>query len=164
MAAARPWTPQDDETLRAAHGAGKSLHAIAKEMGRGKGTISVKAAKLGLTWDRAQVGEAVHAKVMDAKARRAVLKDHLLEDAARLRTQLFAEAVVFNFGGKDNTYEQRTLDKPPFADQLKIMQATSTAVATYERLERLDDDAGATDGRSMLERLAARLGVKGPDQ
>lgn len=164
MAGARPWTAEDDDTLRAAHAAGKSLHSIAREMGRGKATVSVKAAALGLTWDRAQVGEAVHAKVVDAKARRAILKDHLLDDAARLRTQLWTPAVVFNFGGKDNTYEQRTLDKPPFADQLKIMQATSSAIATYERLERLDDDAGASDGRSMLERLAKRLDVKGPDQ
>lgn len=162
---ASAWSPDDDATLRRLHGLpGRSLTSIATEMGRSKATVSRHATDLGLSWDRSQVAAATQAKVLDAKARRAALEAGLLEDAARLREQLFAPTVVFNFGGKDNTYEQRHIDEPTFTDKLKIMQATGTAIDRALKLAQHDADGGAADARSLLERLADRLGVEGATQ
>ena len=157
MAAPR-WTDADTAALQAGHAAGKSLHAIAKELGRGKATVSRKANALGLKWDREQVQAATAAKTMDAKARRAALQLALLDDAERLREQLWAPCIVFNFGGKDNTYEQRELDKPTFTDQLKIMQATGVAIDRSLKLAD-HDSTGAEQVRSLLVGLADALGL-----
>ncbi len=53
MAAPRPWTDTDDTTLRQLHAAGKSLHAIAGDLGRSKAVVSRYAKQAGLSWDRA---------------------------------------------------------------------------------------------------------------
>lgn len=156
MAAPRTWTTDDDATLATLHGQGMSLHAIAKEMGRGKATISRKAAEQDppLTWDRAQVANATQAKVADAKARRAQLKADLLDDAARLRKQLWQQTTYVDHGGKDFDEVEWTLDEPIFADKLRIMQAVSTAVGSYDRLEKLDGDQGTIEAVGMLDKIA----------
>lgn len=158
MPSPRPWTKSDDAELTRRHGDGESLHSIAKSMGRGKATVSKKATALGLTWERTRAAAAAQAHATDAKARRAALQVALLGDAEKLRSQLWEQATVFNFGGKDNTYEERTLDKPPFADQLKIMQATGIAVDRSLKLADYDT-GGAEHVRSLLAGMAEQLGL-----
>lgn len=155
----RRWTPEESDRLRELHAAGRTLGQCATEMGRDKGTISKRAKTLGLTWDRAQVHAATVAKVRDAAARRADLELRLLDDAERLRQQLWQPAIVFNFGGRDNTYEERTLDKPPVADQLKIMQAVGVAIDRALRIADHDTNAGADDAKNLLTSLGRALGV-----
>lgn len=157
--AARPWTQADDAELRRLHGEGKSLHHIAGEMGRGKGTISRKAKDLGLPWDRTDTAAATSAKVADAKSRRAQLQLGLLEDAERLRVQLWQPTVAFNFGGKDNTYNETRLDEPTFADKLKIMQAAGAAIDRALKLDLHDAGAGTAQVIGLLQRTAAALGL-----
>lgn len=159
MAAPRPWTDDDTARLAQLHAEGKSLHAVAREMGRSKGTISKYADKAGLAWDRTATKTATEARVADARERRARLQVGLLEDAERLRAQLFAECKVFNFGGKDNTYEERTLEKPPFADQLKIVQATGNAIDRALKLDLHDSAAGAAQVTGLLQATARALGL-----
>jgi hypothetical protein len=156
--AADPWTDADTTRLRQLHSAGKSLHAIAAEMGRAKSTIHRKAKEAGLTFDRDTVAAATEAKMTDAKARRTALQLALLEDAEKLRTQLWEPCLAFNFGGKDNTYAEHHLDKPTFTDQLKIMQATGVAVDRSLKLAEHDSD-GAEQVRSLLGGIAEALGL-----
>ncbi|TKR27145.1 helix-turn-helix domain-containing protein [Cellulomonas hominis] len=157
--AARPWTTDEDTRLRELHAAGRTLGDTATEMGRGKGTISRHAARLGLGWDRAQTKDATKAKKLDAEARRAQLKLDLLDDAARLREQLWKPTKVFSFGGKDNTFNSRELPQPPHVDQLKLVQATSAAINAYGRLEQLDIAADTDDATSLLAQLGRALGI-----
>lgn len=138
MNAPRPWTPADTERLRELHGQGLTLTAIGKAMDRSKAIVSRYAATAGLSFDRSQVQAATAARVADAQGRRAALQLGLLEDAEKLRAQLWEPCVVFNFGGKDNTYEERRLDKPTFADQLKIVQAAGAAIDRALRLDLHD--------------------------
>jgi hypothetical protein len=128
-------------------------------MGRSKAAVSRHAALLGLGWDRAQTKDATKAKKLDAEARRARLKLDLLEDAARLREQLWKPTKVFSFGGKDNTYNEHQLTQPPHVDQLKLVQATSAAINAYGRLEQLDTAADTDDAKSMLAHLGRALGI-----
>jgi len=159
--AARKWTDADTARMVELHAQGVTLTAIAKDLDRSKAVVSRYAALQvpPLSFDRSATAAATQAKVADAKSRRATLQLALLEDAEKLRTQLWQECVVFNFGGKDNTFEQRTLAKPPFADQLKIMQATGVAIDRSLKLDDHDSGAGAAAVVGLLQQTAAALGI-----
>lgn len=161
------WTPEDDNTLRAHHAAGRSLHWIAQEMGRGKATISNKAKALGLAWDRAQVASATVAKVRDAKARRADALLAELEILERSQQRVLVtlrgdgpwSTIVRGEGGAENA---RALDFVPPRDLRDETSARASMAVVIDRLHT--DDNGATEARSMLARLADSLGVKGSEQ
>lgn len=159
MGTPRPWTDAESDTLRQLHAQGKSLTEAAKIMGRGKATLSNKSPALGINWDRTQTAAATEAKVEDARSRRATLQLGLLADAERLRTQVWAPTMAFNFGGKDNTYEEHQLDQPTFSDQLKIMQAVSIAIDRSLKLDLHDSGEGNAHVVGLLQRTAAALGL-----
>lgn len=153
----------DDDRRRVAelHAQGLSRNAIARETGRSGRTVSRIAAALGLTFERGpQVAAATEARKVDAKARRATLALDLLADAARLREQLWQPCKVYNFGGRDNTYNERELQQPTFTDKLKIVQAATTAVGKAIDIDRYDSGAGLGEVVSLLDRLATGLGAK----
>lgn len=138
--AAKPITDEERHRVRELHAAGLNRNAIAKELGRSGSTISKIAERLGLSFDRTAVKAATEARVADAKARRAQLMNELLDDAERLRSQLFAPTTIHSFGGKDHTYNSRSVDQPLFKDQRDIMQATNTAITASLRLDLHDTD------------------------
>lgn len=145
--------------VRELHAAGMGLNAIAREVGVGASTVSRLARELGLDFDRSATHRATVARQVDLAALRAELTSGFLQDAARLRSEMWAPATVFNFGGKDNTYEERVLNAPPFADKLKIMQAASTAVVSALKLEAVDNPQSKA-AASLLTGLAEQLGVR----
>ena len=154
------WTDADTAELKALHGKGQSLHSIAKEMGRSKDTISRYAAKAGLSWDRTRTANAAAAKAIDAKDRRAALQIGLLEDAARLREQLWAEtAYATAVGGQEPQVMRWKMARPIPADQLKIMQAVGAAIDRSLKLADHDAGAGAEAVLSLLGGIATQLGV-----
>lgn len=138
MTARPPWTPAEDTTLRALHESGRSLHSIAAEMSRSKDTISRKASALGLTWDRSRTAAAANAVVVDNKARRALLVGTLYTRAEELLAQITEPHLVFNFGGKENDYNERLLDRPPTGDIRNLMQSASIALQRAVDLENVD--------------------------
>lgn len=155
---ARPITDAERDRVAQLHAEGKSRNAIARLISRAPSTVSGIAAELHLTFDRARTAEATRAKVVDAKARRAQLANDLLDDAQRLRRQMWKPCKAFNFGGKDNSYNEVQLDEPTFADKLKIMQAAGLAADKHVRLVELDADQGIDDAKAMLADLAEALG------
>jgi hypothetical protein len=156
--AARPITEEDRRRVKALHAAGRNRNQIAKEIGRSGSTVSKIAEQLGLSFNRDAVQAATEARVADAKARRAELMHALLDDAQKLRQQLFAPTTIHSFGGKDNTYASRDVNQPLFKDQRDIMQATNTAITASLRIDDHDANTGDTDAaKSMLGSLAAGL-------
>lgn len=152
------WT--DDETLRLheLHAQGMSRNDIAREMGRSGSTISNHAAAEGLSFERgAEVAAATEAMRADAKSRRAQMMLDLLDDADRLRLQLWAPTTLHSFGGKDHTYASRDVQQPLFKDQRDIMGAVSMALNASMRLDHHDTDGGAEGARSMVSQLFAGL-------
>lgn len=150
----RRWT--EDTELRDLHAAGHTLGDIARRLGRSRSTISHHAKRLGLVWDRAgtRTAAATAAKIADARTRRANLATQLLDDAERLRAQLWAPTIVFNFGGAENTYAERTLTEPTFADKLKVMQAVGIAVDRVLKIDLHDADAELEQAVGMLDQIA----------
>ena len=155
--AAGPYTPAEDDVLRQLIPKGVSQSEIGRQLGRTRGSVANRAAKLGLRSDRTDTVRATEAKVLDAKARRAALEVALLEDAERLRQQMWARTTVYNFGGKDNTYEERELDEPPHADKLKLMQAVGVAVDRSIKISDHDADTGIVEAVGALDQIADAL-------
>ena len=161
MAEQRPVTDQDREQVRALHAQGLSRNEIARQTGRSGRTVSRIAVELGLSFDRApQVAAATEARKEDAKARRAALALALLDDAERLREQLWQPATVFNFGGRDNTFEQADLPEPDAAAKLKLMQAVGVAVDRSVKLDEYDAGTGLGQVVSLLDKLGQGLAAK----
>lgn len=158
MASGPPITDDDRRRVAELHAQGLSRNAIARETGRSQATVSKLARELGLSFRRERTAEATRVKVIDAKARRAELAALLLEDAHRLREQLWEPCTLVKIGGKDNIATEHPLARPLFEDQLKIVQASSLAAERHARLVELDADNGVGEATSMLTGLAEALG------
>lgn len=159
---AAPITDETRNLITTLHAQGLSRNAIAKQAGVSGATVTKVCHQAGLTFDRTATRAAVAAAVVDAKARRAELTQLLLEDAHRLRQQLWEPTTLLNFGGKDNTLNSTTLPEPLFVDKKNIMSAVGTAVDRIVKLETLDNDNGVSDAESMLNKLIEGIGI--PDE
>lgn len=153
MATRRAWTPDDDAALRRHIAAGDSIAKTASAMNRAMSTVEGHAKTLGLSWNRDANIAATKALVADTRARRAAFRADLMTDLERLKDQMFKPTTVYNFGGKDNSFEEAVLDKPPIADQLRIVQALAAGVATIEKLENMDADQGVVDATGLLDAI-----------
>jgi hypothetical protein len=132
--------------------------AVEKQLGISKSTVTGWAKAAGTRTVRNEATrEATEARVVDLKARRQELTALLLEDAHKLRKQLWEPTVVFNFGGKDNDYNERSVDEPTFSDKRAILGAVGIAVDRVIKLEAVDQDGGQTAAVSMLDKLAKQL-------
>ncbi|HEY3683456.1 MAG TPA: hypothetical protein VGL93_10475 [Streptosporangiaceae bacterium] len=136
---------------------GMSRAAVGREVGRAASTIGKICAREGIEFDRAPTAAATSAKREDNRAKRADLESLLLDDALRMRAQLWQPSKVWAFGGKENTYEEHAVDEPPFADKRLIMSAVGTAIDKALKLAQVDADDGADDAASMIGRLAEGL-------
>lgn len=145
------------------HAAGTSRNDIARQVGVSGSTVTKTVTDAGGTFDRTATTAATEARKADAAALRAQLELDYLEDAQRLRAQLWQPCKAFNFGGKDNTYAETNLTEPVFADKLKIMQASTTATAASLRIEAARADGGLTAARSLVDNLLVGFGFKQPD-
>lgn len=153
----RRWTDKDSRTLRALHNEGRSLHSIAAEMGRSKQTVSKYASRMGLSWERGQTAAAAEAVHVDNRARRAALESALLDDAERLRRQLWEPSYVFNIGGAENKYTEQQVEEPPAQDKRHLIQSASIALTAANKLHELNSAREAEAAKSTLTRLREAL-------
>lgn len=151
------------------HAAGESLGGIARALGKAKTTVGRAARAAGLSFERSRTAAAVVAHSIDMAARRAALAQNLLSDAERIREQLWTSTTVYNFGGKDNDYNERTFDEAPADIKRTLMQTATTALTAHLRLVDHDSDGGVTEAKSVLDgfmdaiaRRANELGAGDP--
>lgn len=138
--------PDDErERIIAEFATGKSCNQIAKQFGRSSNTISRIAKSVGHQF--AQVN-AVHAREVKAvydSERRAGLIASSIDAAERMFKQMFSPALVYNFGGKDNTYNEHMVSEPSFRDKRDIAATIATMVRTATELQKLENAAGTDD-------------------
>jgi len=160
MAPAAPLTTDEHARIRAMHAAGHSLGQIAAELGRSKSTVSKFAREQNLTWGNARTAAATEAKVATNRDKRAALETRFLDEAALLLDALHTPHTAFNFGGKDNTYEEHELPEPDVQSKRTLIQAAGTAVDKAVKLAEVDKaGAGAEAGKSMIGAMFAALRV-----
>lgn len=150
MPSARDATPEEQEQLRQMHAAGMGRNAIMRAMGESGRFVTENCKALGLVFERgAQVAKATEAKKADAKQLRAALSLALLEDAERMRRQLFSPTMAHNFGGKENTFNAELIPEPTASDKRALMSAISAAIEKSIVIDKYDNQA---DEQSDLDR------------
>lgn len=151
------WTDEESARLTELHGAGESLHFIAKDMQRSKDTVSRWAEKLGLSFSREKTAKAAEAKHVDNKARRARIEEQLLVKSEDMLAQLDEPAIVYSFGGQFNEYAEHELDKPDPVAQKHIVQALATALTAANKLHEMNAGQQAEKAVSALVQMQGAL-------
>lgn len=130
-------------------------NAIARKHKVGPATVSRIADEAGLDqpFDRTETKNATQARQADNRRRRAELSSRLLVKAGQLLDDMDRPAIVWNIGGKDNTYTEHPMPKPPTGDLRNLMVTAATAIDKHVVLERIDADTGAETAGSLLGSL-----------
>lgn len=76
-------------------------------------------------------------------AQRAELSQRLLDEARRALDDMHRPAKIYNFGGKDNTYNERTVDEPPVGDRRQLATIAAITLDKHRMLDGYDTDRAA---------------------
>lgn len=150
--AARTFSPEMRAEAKRLYDEGFGCNAIAKQLDWSPATISKWAKDEGLQFDRSQTALAVRAHTIDLAEARLELARKMSVAANDLLDSLDGEYLVYNFGGKDNSYEEHTLDKPPVE---VIRSSIVTAGIAFDKatkvLEKTNDGIGRAE--SLVDHL-----------
>lgn len=102
---------------------------------------------------RTRVENAARAAAATNAQRRERLAARLLDVAERALDDLERPALVFNFGGKDNSYNERELQKPPVADRRNLVTTAAIALDKHVVLERFDSAGAAGQQADLIVKL-----------
>lgn len=161
-AAPRPVDDEKRAEVKRLHGAGLGRNQIARELGISGSTVTkiAKGFDPPLEFDRSATVLALAAVRIDHAAERATLKGMLLVRAREALEAMDSPHVVYSFGGKDNTYNERLLDAPPVGDQRNLMTIAAIAIQRHADLERVDQNGGDLAGAvGMVGALHEALGL-----
>jgi hypothetical protein len=147
---------QNGAKARALFDEGLSCAQIASKLSVSKATVSRWAAYEGLKFDRAKTAAATQAKQVDLAEARLILANRMFAAAEDMLDMLDKPFEVFNFGGKDNTFNSARLDRPPVEARRNII--TSTAIV-FDKLTRIveKDNGGLEQAVGVLDSLADSL-------
>ncbi len=135
---------------------GARRNVIARKLGVSGATVSRICHEAGRSFDRAQQLLELRAEKADLDEMRQRVSKKMLLVADDVLEELDAPYLVYNFGGKDNTYQEHLLDGPPLEARLDAMRAASLAVDKASRIvERMPDDSGQEAAFGVLDSLAA---------
>lgn len=129
-----------------------SRNAIAKAVGIGAATVTKIIADAGFKFDRSQTAAAVKAHTFDLAASRLQLAEKMMTVAHTMLDSASSPYTVFNFGGKDNTYEEHTLDTPPV--EAKRSMVVTAGIAFDKATKVLEK---STEGIGRAESLVDHL-------
>jgi transposase-like protein len=136
----------------------KGRAQIARDHGVNPQTVGNIAKRAGVVdaFSRLQTENATRAAAIDSKALRVSTARRFLDKTNELLDQMDEPHLVFNFGGKDNTYEEHLLKKPPTGDLKNLMVSAATAIDKHLVLER-HDSASSDAASSLLDAVANGL-------
>lgn len=143
----------DAERARELHSTGVSCNAIARDLGCAASTVSRWAKREGLSFDRSTTAAAVKAHTVDLAAGRIRLAEKMLAASEDMLDVIDGPYEVYNFGGKDNTFESRVLDSAPVEVRRNVI---TTAAITFDKLSRIVEksDTGLEQAVGVLDTIA----------
>lgn len=118
---------------------GKSCNQIAKDTGRGKTTVHRIARDVGHKWGQSNLERAREARKWYCAESRAMIAARLEDEANQLLDDLHKPYLAFNFGGKENDYNEHHFDEPPTESKFTIMRAVQAAVRTVTEIIKVDN-------------------------
>ncbi|RLP68365.1 helix-turn-helix domain-containing protein [Mycetocola reblochoni] len=137
---------------RRLHAEGLGCNAIAKRIGISPAAVSRWAKREGLVFDRSRTKRAVEAHTVDLAAARLRLVGKMATAAEGMLDSIGSPYLVYNFGGKDNTYEEHTLASPPVEVKRSIIVTAGIAFDKASRIvERDPDVSGPVSTLQKLE-------------
>ncbi|HET6353397.1 helix-turn-helix domain-containing protein [Streptomyces sp.] len=152
-----PVTEAEHELIRRLHAEGKGRNEIARITGRAQRTISIFCAAEGLEFDCTWTEEATRHRMAQLAEKRSILAEALTDDALRLSAQLWQPAKIYNFGGKENDYNERDVPEPPADAKRALIAAATSAAAESRRLVPPVDDSGEGAARGLVGDLITGL-------
>lgn len=143
----------DAQRARELHAEDLSCREIAKALGVVPSTISRWAEREGLAFDRSRTAAATKAHTVDLAAARIRLAEKMQAATEDMLDRIDDPYLVFNFGGKDNTFESRELDSAPVEVRRNII---ATAGITFDKLTRIVEksDTGLDQAVGVLDQIA----------
>lgn len=116
-----------------------SRNAIARETGVSPATVTNVATTIGHRFAQMHTSRAHEAARSYGAERRATLAAKFAQRAEELLDAMDGDYLVFNFGGRDNTYEEHTLSAPPTEAKRQMMQAAREGMRTVLDIDRHDN-------------------------
>lgn len=135
------------------HAQGLARNEIARRVGISAGSVTNICRDAGLTFDRSETKHATEARQVDLAAGRIRLAEKMLAASEAMLDDIDGEYLVYNFGGKDNTYTEHLLDSAPVEVKRNII---TTAGITFDKLTRIVEksDTGLEQAVGVLDTLA----------
>lgn len=139
-----------------------SVRRIAARHGVSDATVrracrNIEDIAFGTPQARDRLKNAIETRQLTMADRRARLAERFVEVAERALDDMVSPATVFNFGGKDNTFEARVLPRPPTADQRNLAIIAATAVDKHKVLDNYDSDVRDRDAlTAWLDHMTGR--------
>ncbi len=141
------------------HSKGLGRNEIAKLTGIGAASVTRIVQADGGSFDRSKTEQAVKARQVDMASLRGQVAQKLLTRANELLDEMDDPFLAFNFGGKDNTYEEHLLERAPVEARHTMIRAAATAMRTHTDLVKFDSDQGQARAESLLDAIAAGIGA-----
>lgn len=140
------------------HTEGLARNEIARRTGISAGTVTKICQDAGRAFDRSATKDATRARQEDLAEARIALA-HRLNDAANDMLDMLGKPfTVYNFGGKDNTFNSAELDDVPVEARRTII--TSAAIVFDKMTRIVEKDTGSSDAAAgVLDQFAAALTV-----
>lgn len=115
---------------------------IARRHGVSGPTVTNIAQEAGLTtaFDREHTKNATEALRLDNAQLRARTSRRFLDKANDLLSQMDQPHLAFHFGGKDNTYAEREMPKPPVDALRNLIVSAATAFDKHLKAELFDGE------------------------
>jgi hypothetical protein len=153
----KPLSTKEQQHIRQLHSQGLSLNEIARQLHRSNSTIGKYSKQMGLSYDRAMTKNATKAKQADAAALRADLKLRLLREAGLMLDSLHQPFLLGGLGGKDNSYNEHVMPKPPPAEMRNLMTSVGIALQRSIELEKVDQQSETSV--TVIDEYLKALGI-----
>ena len=143
---------QRAEVLRL-HSEGLSRNEIARQLNISAGSVTSICTAAGRSFDRSETKRATEARQVDLAAGRLRLAEKMLTASEAMLDKIDGPYEVYNFGGKDNTFESRVLDSAPVEVRRNVI---TTAAITFDKLTRIVEksDTGLEQAVGVLDTIA----------
>lgn len=145
----------EDQKARvlALHAEGLARNEIARRVGIAAGSVTNICRAAGIAFDRSETKQATEARRVDLAAGRIRLAEKMLAASEDMLDVIDGPYEVYNFGGKDNTFESRVLDSAPVEVRRNVI---TTAGITFDKLTRIVEksDTGLEQAVGVLDQIA----------